>query len=70
MLYSPIPEEVIFQDVVWAAVKPKKLVQYQGVNVEVEVSESGEVKIERIISTNPEDYLIAALQPGCKIKYY
>jgi beta-lactam-binding protein with PASTA domain len=70
MIYSPIPEEAIFQDVIWAAAKPKKLLQYQGVYVEVEELSSGEIKIERIVSTDPDDYLIAALQPGSKIKYY
>ncbi|MDW7675496.1 MAG: YlzJ-like family protein [Bacillota bacterium] len=66
-LYTPLSPEMIYQEVEWLKAKPKKLIELNGVAVEVELLENGELKIERIHSTNPQDYLNAALQPGTKI---
>ncbi len=38
-----------------------------GVTVQVSRSNNTELRIERILSTNPKDYLNPKLQPGAKV---
>ncbi len=38
-----------------------------GVMVQVSRSNNAELRIERILSTNPKDYLNPKLQPGAKV---
>jgi len=45
-------------------VKELKEINYQGKKLQVETLESGQYRIVRIISSNPQDYLNPKLQPG------
>lgn len=67
-IYSPIPEELIFQN---QGKSDYKLVNQilDGVNVQIIVSSDGIARIERILSTDPQDYLKETLQPGQVIYY-
>ncbi|PYG87551.1 YlzJ-like protein [Ruminiclostridium sufflavum DSM 19573] len=39
-----------------------------GVSVQVSKTNNADLRIERILSTNPRDYLNPKLQPGCLIQ--
>lgn len=62
MIYSVMPREVIFppQDMAIAL----KEMPVNGVSVLVEQLPNGRNRIERIISSNPMDFLNPGLQPG------
>lgn len=68
MLYSPVPEELVFQELTWATANQKRLIHFNGIDVEVEVLEPGEFKVNRIISSNPQDFLLPELQPGVRLQ--
>ena len=67
MIYwSIIPEEVAFQD--WDKELTLQEVIYKGKTMTVR-SGAGGATIERIISTDPKDFLNKDLTPGSKINY-
>ena len=45
-------------------------INIEGVMVQVSRSNNSELRIERILSTNPKDYLNPKLQPGALIQNY
>jgi len=65
MLYTPLAVEDIFPVKEQASVK---LVQYEGKMVYITENELGEIKLERLLSTNPKDYLISSYTPGTILK--
>jgi len=65
MLYTPLAVEDIFPTEEKAKVK---LVQYEGRMVYVSEGESGEIQLERLLSTNPNDYLNQSYNPGTILK--
>lgn len=67
-IYSPMPVEVIFQNQDQLDYKLVNQV-FDGVPVQVMVTSDGIARIERILSTDPQDYLKVALQPGQVILY-
>lgn len=66
MIHSVMPIDVIFppQDTSSIALKEMPV---EGVNVLVEQLPNGRNRIERIISSNPMDFLNPRLQPGAII---
>ena len=60
VLYTPLSHEEIFP----SEHKHHELVQYQGKLVYVKKTEVGEMQLVRLMSTDPQDYLNASLQPG------
>lgn len=67
-IYSPIPVEVIFQNQDQCDYKIVNQV-IDGVPVQIMVTGNGSARIERILSTDPQDYLKGTLQPGQEILY-
>lgn len=66
IIYSPIPAELIWQDMD----EPQfKLVEHvlNGIPVQVRLIGTKEARVERILSTDPQDYLLASCQPGQNI---
>lgn len=66
MLYSIIPEYIIFADttVVYGDIEE---IYYKNQHLLVRKYPSGEMRIERLLSTNPKDYLYG-LNPGDILK--
>ncbi|WP_196220223.1 YlzJ-like family protein [Terrilactibacillus tamarindi] len=62
-MYTIYPEEVIFSDT-----EPKSnnqmTLNIQGVTLVVEVENQNQLKIIRLISSNPQDFLDERFQPG------
>lgn len=62
-LYTIVPDEIIFphhQDKIAQMIEMK----VNGVHVMVEHEGGSSFRIDRIVSTNPEDYMKANVQPG------
>lgn len=68
IIYSPLPEEVIFQNQNQDEYKLINQV-WNGIPVQIMVTKDGTARIERILSTDPQDYLNADLQPGQVLEY-
>lgn len=68
MLYTPMPLEIVFQNLGQDDIKMVNQIK-NGVPIQIMVSKDGTARIERILSTNPQDYLNAELQPGQVITY-
>jgi hypothetical protein len=74
MFYTIVPLEYIFEEEESEEVESKKqkkedieIKREGGVSLMVEGSSSGQYKITRVISTNPNDYLKPEWQPGTVI---
>lgn len=65
MIHTVMPMEVIFPP--QESVSQLKEMPYSGVNLLVEQLPNGRSRIERIISSNPRDFLNPQLQPGSVI---
>lgn len=68
MLYTIVPLEIIFADeepsIESIADHQEVELNQEGIRLMVQQSVSGQYKISRLISTNPQDYLRAEWQPG------
>lgn len=65
ILYTIIPPEEIFAEEEWSQeAAPPLEVQVDGVILSVSPGKRGSARVERVISTNPEDYLRPSFQPG------
>lgn len=65
IIYSPVPAELI-----WQGLEEKyELVEHMvnGIPVQLRLTGTREARVERIISTDPQDYLRASCQPGQSI---
>jgi len=69
IIYSPVPAELIWQNQLQADYKLVDQV-IGGIPVQVMVCKDGTARVERILSTNPQDYLKAELQPGQLIAFF
>lgn len=65
ILYSPLPPELIWQE----PAENYKFVEHRinGVLVQVRLIGEREARVERILSTDPGDFLNADCQPGEKV---
>lgn len=68
IIYSPVPAEMIWQNQLQADYKLVDQV-ISGVPVQVMVCKDGTARVERILSTDPQDYLKTELQPGQLISF-
>ncbi|RDU38604.1 ribonuclease [Neobacillus piezotolerans] len=66
ILYTMMPEELIFQQQQDAVPKERKIISKEGVSMEVESSGDG-FQIVRLLSTDPVHYMDARWLPGSKI---
>lgn len=62
MLYTVMPEEAVWQG--FGAPRRVREVRAGGLTMLVEEMEGGGRRLERVISTDPQDYLHPFLQPG------
>ena len=60
VLYTPLTHEEIFP---YEQTK-EEVLQYNGKMVYAMKTETGEMRLIRLMSTNPQDYLNSSLQPG------
>ncbi|MDM5309980.1 YlzJ-like family protein [Peribacillus frigoritolerans] len=68
-LYTIVPEEIIFPH---HHEKTANLIEmiYNGVHVMVEHDGGRTFRIDRIVSTDPEDYMNVHIQPGAVINMF
>ncbi|MDO6847460.1 YlzJ-like family protein [Priestia megaterium] len=64
ILYTMMPQELIFQQSYQQEQSQPKLVNHNGIPVIVEENEQKQQQIVRILSTNPQDYLNENYYPG------
>jgi hypothetical protein len=64
ILYTIMRPEAVFQELGGATAVPFKELVLEGIRVEVSESGNQTCIVQRILSTNPADYLHPALQPG------
>ncbi len=67
MIWSIIPESVIFATETDAAAEPLRIVEYQGCRLVVRSHQQGEAEIVSLLSTDPADYLKSNFAPGSLI---
>lgn len=67
IIYSIIPMETIFHDHEIDKDKSNKIIELNGIKVEAKLIEEDIFEIQRIYSTNTQDYLKLWLQPGTRI---
>ena len=68
ILYSIIPDEIIFAGLFNGAESTWAEMDYMGEKVLVEPLENNQYRIQRLISTSPGAFLNPQLQPGNIIK--
>ncbi|MEH7250516.1 YlzJ-like family protein [Neobacillus niacini] len=66
ILYTTMPQEFIFPTEAESITK-QQTVTYQGVSLIVEQTDSQNVQVVRILSTDPQHYLDERICPGAKI---
>lgn len=67
--YSIYPVDLVFEDYDNFDIKYEEIVLDTDTTLMVERIDEGQVKIDKIISTNPQNYLRPELQPGSTIKF-
>lgn len=68
-LHTIVDPEIIWQKESDAITAAREEIEYDGILLEVIRCDEKTVIINRIISTNPNDYMKSYLQPGMKMKY-
>ena len=64
MLYTIMPEEVIFKEAYSDEKQKYEEIEYNGKKVIAKILENGDYVIERLISTDVSDYVNENLMPG------
>lgn len=67
-LYTPLPLEIVLEQQEMPKER-KRIITMNNVNLEVEDLPNGQVKIQRVLSSNPQDFLRIEMQPGVILKY-
>ncbi len=67
ILYTPIPPEVIWQTVNEKTQQGLEEVVIDNIQIQVSRTEHNQIRIERILSTNPQIYLDKRFQPGMSV---
>ncbi|PLT31603.1 YlzJ-like family protein [Peribacillus deserti] len=68
IIYTPMPHELIFENEAKEQL-PVMEIDYMGIPVQVQLQSAFSCRVERIISTNPDDYLDPRIQPGAVLHY-
>lgn len=68
IIYSPLPPEIIWHDSEQAKFEIAERV-IDNVPVQVMITGDHQVRIERILSTDPRHFLDLPYQPGQKVEY-
>lgn len=69
MIHSIIPAEELFFEGWEKTIAPLTDVTIGGVTMQVSGTQDGQAQIVRLISANPQDYLIPAYMPGSTIRF-
>ncbi|AQX54103.1 YlzJ-like family protein [Priestia flexa] len=64
ILYTMMPQELIYPDTTQAELPKQKMMQYNGISMLVEENEYNQQQIVRILSTDPQHYLDKKYYPG------
>ncbi|MBN8434649.1 YlzJ-like family protein [Priestia flexa] len=64
ILYTMMPQELIYPDTTQAELPKQKMMQYNGISMLVEENEYNQKQIVRILSTDPQHYLDKKYYPG------
>lgn len=67
ILYTIMPEELIYPQNEEEGYRKQKIVDVNGVSLLVNETTPGEHHIVRVMSTNPNDYLSSDYEPGQRI---
>ncbi|WP_147532188.1 YlzJ-like family protein [Bacillus marasmi] len=68
ILYTMMPHELVFPE--QAQTEPgQMLVTYEGIPVMVEKTAEQDLRVVRILSTDPQHYLNDKITPGAKISF-
>lgn len=68
IIYTTVPPEIVFAE--RQETKPQsKYILFNGTALEVTSAAEGQYKVNRVISTCPEDYLDPQIKPGMVIEY-
>ncbi|MPL60604.1 hypothetical protein SDC9_06165 [bioreactor metagenome] len=68
ILWTVVPLEAIFAGADTQLPQYEEI-EYEGTKLVVEKSVSGQMKVVRVLTTNPADYLRSEFQPGAVLKY-
>ncbi len=63
ILYTILPHEAVFPTE-QSAYEQQKMIEWNGVQLLVERTSLTECRVVQVLSTNPQDYLNEATQPG------
>ena len=66
MLYSILPPEAVWEG--FTGTRQWRQAEYRGIPLLVEERAGGPARLERLLSTDPQDYLDPGLQPGLELK--
>lgn len=69
ILYTPMQLELVVEGLEEMKEPAARLVEIGGVPLIIEDTGPGEGKVVRLLSTDPQDYLLPALYPGAVIKF-
>ena len=70
ILYTPMQLELVVEGLEEMKEPAARLVEIGGVPLIIEDTGSGEGKVVRLLSTDPQDYLRTDLYPGTVIKFH
>ena len=68
ILYTMMPQELIFPTETVSASK-QMMVNYEGVPLLVEMTDTQDVQVIRVLSTDPQHYMDDRIHPGSKISF-
>jgi len=64
MLWTIMPLETVYQKDVTTQAKSQRIITYRGIPVIVEDANEQSLRVVRLLSTNPADYLLDEIAPG------
>ncbi|MCU9612047.1 YlzJ-like family protein [Caldibacillus lycopersici] len=70
ILYTIIPQELIFETEQKALENKERFVHYQGIPVAIEPVNGNEVRVTKILSTDPTHYLNSNCFPGAVLSIW
>jgi hypothetical protein len=68
ILYTMMPQELIFPTEMVSASK-QMMINYEGVPLLVELTDTQDVQVIRVLSTDPQHYMDDRILPGSKISF-
>ncbi|WP_339192930.1 YlzJ-like family protein [Aeribacillus sp. FSL W8-0870] len=69
ILYTTVPEELIFPSD-QEAFQKRHIVEMNGISLLIEETGENQCQIVRVLSTNPNHYLLESVFPGQKVPFF